>query len=126
MAAQKANTIEARVNLFIGSTADKLSTLNLTPREMTSTIGGGSLPGEKLPSFGLAIECREDRDGGKLSEARLAKLLRNFEPPIIATVSAGQVMIDFRTLLPEDEEDLSAALQAIDQRPGQAQGQAQD
>jgi L-seryl-tRNA(Ser) seleniumtransferase len=109
-AALKAREIEQRVYLFIGRTKEKLSALEIRPLAMTSTIGGGSLPGESLPSFGVGLKAL-----GKTSDDRLADLLRRSHPPVISTISAGQVMLDFRTIKESDEEDLACVLINIDQ-----------
>lgn len=71
-----------------------------------STVGGGSLPGTSLPSALLAIES-ESPDGA-------LEQLRQANPPVIARIADGRVLLDPRTVLPEQEPDLLAALQSID------------
>jgi seryl-tRNA(Sec) selenium transferase len=56
--------------------------------------------------------------GKTSSEARLAQILRQGDPPVVSTVSNGMVMLDFRTIKEEDEIDLAAALLALDQTIG--------
>ena len=63
-----------------------------------STVGGGSLPGTALPTCLLAI----DVDGPD----RLMAGLRRADPPLIARVSGGQVLLDPRTVLAGQETDL--------------------
>jgi L-seryl-tRNA(Ser) seleniumtransferase len=70
-----------------------------------STIGGGSLPGETLPTFVFAIE-------GRQANAFLAKLRQN-TPPIIARVSSNKVLFDPRTVLENEEEIFLKSLQQI-------------
>jgi len=60
-----------------------------------STIGGGSLPGESLPTWLLAL------DVGK-PDKFLAKL-RSMNPPIIARTENDRILLDPRTVLPENE-----------------------
>jgi len=60
-----------------------------------STIGGGSLPGESLPTWLLAL------DVGKVDKF-LAKL-RSMNPPIIARTENDRILLDPRTVLPENE-----------------------
>jgi L-seryl-tRNA(Ser) seleniumtransferase len=63
-----------------------------------STVGGGSLPGETLPTYVLAVSApRPDR---------LLARLRQQNPPIIARLQDDRVVLDPRTVLPEQEEDL--------------------
>jgi L-seryl-tRNA(Ser) seleniumtransferase len=63
-----------------------------------STVGGGSLPGETLPTFLLALPAR--------SPDRLAERLRQGQPPVIARLQADQVVLDPRSVLPEQDEQL--------------------
>ncbi|MFB3119202.1 MAG: L-seryl-tRNA(Sec) selenium transferase [Stenotrophomonas maltophilia] len=72
-----------------------------------SAIGGGSLPGETLPSWVLAIPCQAISGG---PDAVLARL-RQGETPVVARIEDGQVLLDPRTVLPEEEPDLIKCLQ---------------
>ncbi len=72
-----------------------------------SAIGGGSLPGETLPSWVLAIPCQKIPGG---PDAVLAKL-RQGGTPVVARIEDGQVLLDPRTVLPEEEPDLIQCLQ---------------
>ncbi len=67
-----------------------------------STIGGGSLPGETLPTYLLAL--------GVNNPTRFLEKLRALTPPIIARTQEGEVLIDLRTVLPEQEPGLFAGL----------------
>jgi len=67
-----------------------------------STVGGGSLPGASLPTSLLAIETSSP-DG-------LVARPRQADPPVIARVSGGRVLLDPRTVLPEQEMDLMKVL----------------
>ena len=71
-----------------------------------STIGGGSLPGETLPSWPLSVDTG-DAIGG--AEA-LARRLRQGSPPVIGRVEGEKVFLDPRTVLPEEEDSF---LQAV-------------
>jgi L-seryl-tRNA(Ser) seleniumtransferase len=68
-----------------------------------STIGGGSLPGEILSTNLLALQVPRPN-------LFLAKL-RNVRPAIIARIFEDQVVLDPRTVLPEQEEALLVGLQ---------------
>jgi L-seryl-tRNA(Ser) seleniumtransferase len=59
--------------------------------ELRSTVGGGSLPGETLPSMGIAL------DG---AATRLLAALRNVTPPVIGRIEDGRVVLDLRTVDP--------------------------
>ncbi len=70
--------------------------------EGESTVGGGSLPGEGLPTFLLALEVR--------SPDRLLASLRKQNPPIIARTADDQVLLDPRTVRPDQEGALLVGL----------------
>jgi L-seryl-tRNA(Ser) seleniumtransferase len=63
-----------------------------------STVGGGSLPGETLPTFLLALKVK--------SPDRFLARLRQQHPPVIARVQEEQVVFDPRTVEEWEEEDL--------------------
>jgi L-seryl-tRNA(Ser) seleniumtransferase len=70
-----------------------------------STIGGGSLPGETLPTFLLAINTPNPN--------RLIKQLRQWRPPIIARLELDRLVLDPRTVLPSQESILLIGLGTI-------------
>jgi L-seryl-tRNA(Ser) seleniumtransferase len=70
--------------------------------EGQSTVGGGSLPGETMPTFLLSLNFKN-------AEKLLARL-RNQHPPIIARAENGRVLLDPRTVLPEEEGALLVGL----------------
>ena len=67
-----------------------------------STIGGGSLPEESLPTFLLALD-------GKNPD-RFLKKLRRQQPPIIARTEKDRILLDPRTVLPEEDGALLVGL----------------
>jgi L-seryl-tRNA(Ser) seleniumtransferase len=67
-----------------------------------STIGGGSLPGETLPTALLTVRVAS----ANAASARL----RACNPPVIARIDASQLVLDPRTVLARDEAELLAAL----------------
>ena len=69
-----------------------------------SAVGGGSAPGVELDTVLLALH----RDG--TSAAALEQQLRQLDPPIIARIHEQAVVLDLRTVLEEQDEDLAAAL----------------
>ena len=68
-----------------------------------STAGGGSLPGATLPTWLLAL--------GSADPEALKAALRRADPPVIARIAGGQVLLDPRTVLAEQERDLLQTLQ---------------
>ena len=72
-----------------------------------SVIGGGAAPSAVLPTKLLAVT----RDG--LSADEISARLRASEPPVIARVEEGRVLLDLRTVFPEQDENVIAALRAL-------------
>ena len=77
-----------------------------------STVGGGSLPGETLPTVMLAIEPDESGAIGPrgLSVKDLSARLRAAARPVIGRIEGGALLLDPRTVRPADEEALLASL----------------
>jgi len=71
-----------------------------------STVGGGSLPGEDLPTLVCAIAAEAGADG-------LAAALRAADPPIIGRIHEGRVMLDPRTVDPVDDEHVASTLRQL-------------
>jgi len=91
-----------RLRAAVGPVADTRAELEV--RDGTSELGGGSLPGVKLPTARLAIRGR-----GRGADA-IARRLRLGSPPVIARIEADCVMLDMRTLLPGELELLTGSL----------------
>jgi L-seryl-tRNA(Ser) seleniumtransferase len=69
-----------------------------------STLGGGSLPGETLPTKVLALRTA--------SPDALLIAMRRRAPPVIARAERGRVLLDPRTVSPRDDKFLVAATRA--------------
>jgi L-seryl-tRNA(Ser) seleniumtransferase len=70
--------------------------------EGESTVGGGSLPGESFKTYLLSLEVK--------SPDKFLKKLRKQNPPIIARTENEKVLLDPRTVLPEQEGALLVGL----------------
>ena len=70
--------------------------------EGRSTVGGGSLPGETLPTWLVAIVCD--------SPDTLAARLRRNDPPVIARIEDGRLVLDPRTVQTGEEKALLDAV----------------
>lgn len=73
--------------------------------ETLSTVGGGSLPGETLPTRAVALKVGSP-------DAFVAKLTHN-HPPIVARIENQQVIFDPRTIQPHDESALLEAIERV-------------
>ena len=71
--------------------------------QSNSTVGGGSLPEETVPSFVLALKVK--------SLDKFSKKLRQANPPVIARVENDTILFDPRTVL--DDELLVNTLKSL-------------
>jgi len=69
-----------------------------------SAVGGGSAPGLTLPTVLLALE----RDGESASS--LEGWLRLLDPPVVARIEHDRVVLDLRTVLPDQDSLLVSLL----------------
>ena len=77
--------------------------------ESESAIGGGSLPGETLPSAAMRIDC------GALGlgpDGVLAQL-RSGTDAVIGRIEDGHVLLDPRTVLPDEDEAVARAVRNL-------------
>ncbi len=71
-----------------------------------SEVGGGSFPGAKLPT--TLVELMTD----KLTADSLAARLRAADPPVIARIADERVVLDPRTIFPDEVHALASAVRA--------------
>lgn len=106
MIAADADAIRRRAEAVAAALGDGRATVT----GMDATVGGGSLPGETLPSFGLAIAMpRPDRLLGRLRGGR---------PAVIGRVADDRVLLDLRTIDPADDDRLAIALRTAIEEAG--------
>jgi len=84
--------------------AQKLQGLRVEVIEGSSLIGGGSTPAQPLPTWLIAIDCTD------VVEAE--KRCRTADPPVIARIGDGRLLLDLRTVFPEEEAELARAIRA--------------
>ena len=83
----------------------------VTVRDETAYVGGGSLPDVALPTVVVAVEP------SAMSEGELAAALRHGEPAVLARVQAGEVLFDLRAVFARDFDTLVNRLRELLQRP---------
>jgi L-seryl-tRNA(Ser) seleniumtransferase len=81
--------------------------LKLALADSESVVGGGAAPSAVLPTCLIALTHAE------LAADDLNACLRGNSPPIIARVEEGRVLIDLRTVFPEQEPALAQALVSL-------------
>jgi L-seryl-tRNA(Ser) seleniumtransferase len=92
----RAEALRARVAAVEGWTAELVAG--------TSAVGGGSAPGVELPTWLVSIAKRGITPEG------LESKLRSLSPPVIARIERDRVLLDLRTVSPEDDLPLARAL----------------
>jgi len=77
-----------------------------------SMVGGGSLPGSTLPTTLVAIAAKGQ--GGRQSSAKaLAQQLRLQDPPVVCRIHEDRLLLDPRTVLPEEDDAVIRALRNV-------------
>ncbi len=97
MLSRSASDLQARARSAAATISDAQNLLTCLVVPTVATAGGGSLPGETLPSFGIQLSSKQ------VKAAKLQAALRMLDLPIIATIENDHVMLDFRTV--NDSED---------------------
>lgn len=95
---QRTETVAAKV---------RSSVLTVEIIDGESVIGGGAAPSAVLPTRLLAISRKD------LSADEISARLRSSEPPVIARVEEGRVLLDLRTVFPEQDDCVVAALRLL-------------
>ena len=75
----------------------------VTVTESEASVGGGAFPTATIPSIALAISG---------DASAIERRLREGDPPVIARIADGRVLVDMRTIFPADDDALTAAIRA--------------
>ncbi len=78
--------------------------LSASVEEGVSQVGGGALPTHGLPTRLVALQH------ATWSAGALAAALRETTPPVFTRIHADRVLIDLRTILPDEDELLAAVV----------------
>jgi L-seryl-tRNA(Ser) seleniumtransferase len=103
------NELEKRARAFAGALQSRLpqdAEISIVPGH--SVVGGGSTPDQQLPARLIALRSR------KYSAAQLEDRLRRPADgtPVIARIADDVLVLDLRTVFPEEEKPLAEALAA--------------
>jgi L-seryl-tRNA(Ser) seleniumtransferase len=96
MIAMPVKTIEERAQTWASLLAEAGAEVSVV--DGRSTIGGGSLPGETLPTRLAAIQVPSPDD--------LARRLRLGQPAVVGRIEEDRFLLDPRTVMPQQEETL--------------------
>jgi L-seryl-tRNA(Ser) seleniumtransferase len=98
--------LDARCRQIIGRLAGHAA-LEVEVVDGRSAVGGGTTPGLELPSRVLAV--RHQREGADWLEA----MLRQADVPVVGRIERDRLILDLRTVLPNEDGELASALGAI-------------
>jgi L-seryl-tRNA(Ser) seleniumtransferase len=84
--------------------------MSFSLKEGMSAAGGGSLPGQEIPTMLVALTPMH------MSAVRLEEMLRRLEIPIIARIAAADVLLDMRTVEEEEFRFILEGLKAATSR----------
>ncbi|MCB0208923.1 MAG: L-seryl-tRNA(Sec) selenium transferase [Anaerolineae bacterium] len=84
-----------------------LSEIPLEVIDTVSTVGGGSLPGQTLPTKALAVMVASPDDLAERLRLPTANVL-----PVVARIEANRLILDPRTVLVEQDESLLDAVKS--------------
>ena len=79
--------------------------LSVSIVELSSEVGGGTLPDVLLPSFGIALKLHT------ISVESFEERLRNLTVPIIGRIERNILLLDMRTILKDDEPFLISGIE---------------
>src|SRR5271165_594540 len=82
----------------------RLSGVRAEVIEGSSMIGGGSTPGQPLRSWLIAIDCAD--------VVAAEERCRLNDPPVIARIEDGRLLLDLRTVFANEEDDLARAIRS--------------
>jgi len=105
MLALSETEIEERANAVIAQVTPTDLKLSLQPGD--SAVGGGTAPTSKLKSMLIALAHPQK------SATEMEQQLRRSTPPVIARVADDKVLIDLRTVFPDEISSLIAALKRL-------------
>jgi L-seryl-tRNA(Ser) seleniumtransferase len=98
--------LRARAEAFARALRDAAPELAAATVASESKVGGGAAPELGLATVAIAL------DPGSRGADALALALRRGEPPVVARVAEGRVLLDLRTIAPDEEAALLAAVVA--------------
>lgn len=112
MIAARPDQMETRAGAWLAALGGSANwTIQAAVEQAESTIGGGSLPGETLPTYVLGLRPRS-RPASSAASA-LAAALRGGQPPVVARIADDRVLLDPRTVLPEQDAILVERLRNV-------------
>ncbi|HOW96585.1 MAG TPA: L-seryl-tRNA(Sec) selenium transferase [Kiritimatiellia bacterium] len=107
MLARKPDELRRTAEELRAGIAKRQPAWQATVVEEESKLGGGALPTSPLPTFAVSLRAEG------LSADRLALALRRADPPVIGRIRDDLVLLDVRTILPGETEDVLRAIERL-------------
>jgi L-seryl-tRNA(Ser) seleniumtransferase len=102
MALTGVGALEERAEAIVAGLPASDAVVEVTPG--FSTTGGGSAPSSRIPTALIRV------GPGTASAQDLAEALRSYEPHVVARIEDGALILDLRTVAPDDDTTVAAAL----------------
>ena len=96
---ERASALAGRIEAIAGWRAALL--------EGSSAVGGGSAPGVELPTWLVAVSR------GDLTPDGLEERLRALTPPLIVRIERDRVLLDLRTVRPDEDAQIAVLLERL-------------
>lgn len=106
MAGEREEVLKKKAQSIAGVLQRKCSTLSVSVVPMEGEVGGGTLPGIVIPSYGVGLKPHF------LSLDKLEGRLRNLDVPIIGRIEKDMFLLDMRTVLNDDRDILVSGISA--------------
>lgn len=100
--------LQARAEKIASALGDEKTQWKVDVQEDEAFLGGGSVPDQAVPSWSVSIKTSEQNIND------LAKALRTGNPSVISRVHNNQLLLNLRSVSPEQDTQLEMALLGID------------
>jgi L-seryl-tRNA(Ser) seleniumtransferase len=111
-AGQRLERLEQRGEEIREAVRHRAPALEIDLVASTAFFGGGTSPEKPFPSLALTISLPT------LAAEDLAARLRESDPPIVARIEEGRVLLDLRSIAPEEDASVGEALSQLAKRSG--------
>ena len=101
-------SLEARARRW----SQEIGEAGLSIVEAQTAVGGGSLPGQTLPTRALAIAGERTGPGGPDGLAARLRMPPGGQTPVIGRIEDDRLLLDVRTVLPEEDAELMDTLKS--------------
>jgi L-seryl-tRNA(Ser) seleniumtransferase len=107
MLAAPVEALEQRAAALAQALGDLAYRAELAVVESTGMVGSGTSPTEQIPSRALSVRPHA------LSAAELARRLRAGDPPVYPRVQHDAVLLDLRTVFPEEDRAVARRVREV-------------